>query len=125
LLRRMLRENNMDIDVSSAGLGALVGHKADEYALEVLADNGIDATEHVARQIDKQMLIENELILVMEKRQQKEIESYYPFTKGRVHLMGKWGGREIEDPYMKSREKFINAYEKIEISCKEWLEKLG
>ena len=124
LLRKMTQESGGDFSVSSAGIGALVDHGADELAVEVMLENGIDVCGHRARQLDDGLVKNNELILVMEQWQQKEIEQIYPFSLGRVHLLGKWGGSEIGDPYKKSKAHFSMAYEKIERSCQQWCEKL-
>ena len=124
LLQQMTKKQDMDICVSSAGLGALIGQGADEYAIEVLTEHGIDGATHRARQIDNEIVKRNELILVMENWQQKEIESLYPYARGRVHLLGKWDETEISDPYKKPKEAFVDAFEKINKACEEWTKKL-
>lgn len=112
------------VTVASAGLGALVGHGADPLALEVMAEHGIDIGAHRAQQLTSQLVKEHELILVMELWQQREIERLYPFARGRVHLLGKWGGVEIADPYRQPKTVFVEAFEKIERACDEWCRKL-
>lgn len=112
------------IAVSSAGLGALVGKGADPMAVEVMGEHGLDITSHRARQLDSALVRDNELILVMERWQQQEIERLYPFARGRVHLLGKWSDMEIADPYRKPKEYFVEAYEKINKACEEWCNKL-
>ena len=124
LLRNIIQKSGLDLSVSSAGIGALVGHGADELAVEVMSDNGVDVSAHRARQLDERLVKNNELILVMEHWQQKEIERLYSFSRGRVHLLGKWGGIEIDDPYKMPKSQFVEAYEKIERSCLKWSEKL-
>lgn len=124
LLQQKLKKQGMNIHVSSAGLGALVGHSADEYAIDVMKENGVDGTAHKARQLNNEMVKQNELILVMENWQKKEIENLYPYARGRVHLLGKWGETEISDPYKKPKQAFVHAYEKINKACDEWCDKL-
>lgn len=124
LLQQKIKKQGIDTHVSSAGLGALVGQGADEYAIEVMKENCIDGTAHRARQLDNEMVKQNELILVMENWQQKEIESLYPYARGRVHLLGKWGEAEISDPYKKPKQAFIEAFDKINQACDEWCDKL-
>ena len=128
-LQQMIDKQNVDITVTSAGLGALVGQNADEYAIEVMRENGIDGTAHRARQLNNEMVKQSELILVMEAWQQKEIENLYPYARGRVHLLGKWGAEgkqalEISDPYKKPKQAFVHAYEKINKACDQWCHKL-
>ena len=124
LLRQKVDEAGLDIAISSAGLGALVGHGADEKAVEVMTEHGVDIGAHLARQLGEALVKENELILVMERWQQKEIEGLYPYARGRVHLLGKWSDMEVEDPYKKPKEVFVEAFEKIDQLCQQWCEKL-
>jgi len=124
LLRQRFEQSGVNTSVSSAGLGALVGHGADEKVIEVMTENGFDISAHCARQLSDELVKQNELILVMERWQQKEIESLYPYARGRVHLLGKWSDIEIEDPYQKSKEAFVVAFEKIDQLCQQWCEKL-
>ena len=124
LFRQRLGEIDANISVSSAGLGALVGQGADEKTIEVMTENGLDISAHIARQLSDELVKQNELILVMEFWQQKEIEGLYPYARGRVHLLGKWSDMEVEDPYKKSREAFVEAFENIDQLCQQWCEKL-
>lgn len=127
-LFRQLAQNvqsNLEIQVASAGVGALVGHGADEKAVEVMAEHGIDITAHRARQLDEALVKQYELILVMEHWQQKEIEQRYPFARGRVHLLGRWADCEIADPYKKPKEMFVGAFNEINRACQQWYEKLS
>ena len=122
LLRQMI--GTPEVSIASAGLGALVGHGADKNAIEVMNKHGVDISSHKPRQLDDIIIKQNELILVMESWQKKEIVSLYPYSRGRVHLLGKWNEVEIYDPYRLSKDVFIEVYEKIENACKEWCVKL-
>jgi protein-tyrosine phosphatase len=124
LLQQRIKTKGIDTRVSSAGLGALVGHEADEYAIEVMREHGVDGTAHRARQLDDDIVKQNDLILVMEHWQKKEIESLFPYARGRVHLLGKWDDKEISDPYKKPKKAFIDAFEKINNACDKWCKKL-
>ncbi len=122
LLQRRLHER--DISVSSAGLGALVGHQADEIARNLMMEKGIDISGHRARQIDAGMLRDAELILVMEGWQQREIEQNFPTTRGKVFRLGHWGNFDIADPYRKPRDAFEVALTAIERGIDEWMKRL-
>lgn len=124
LLQQMIKKHGVDACVSSAGLSALVGHVADEHAIAVMKEHGIDGAAHKARQLDNEIVKGNELILVMEKWQQKEIENIFHFSRGRVHLLGKWDDVEISDPYQKPRQAFVETFEKINKACEEWCKKI-
>ena len=125
LFRQRFEESGVNISVSSAGLGALVGCGADEQAVEVMKENGLDISMHCARQLSDELVKNNELILVMELWQKKEVESLFPYARGRVHLLGKWSSDiEVDDPYKKTREAFVDAFVKIDHLCQQWCKKL-
>jgi protein-tyrosine phosphatase len=124
LLREKVNHLNQAVNLSSAGLGALVGNPADDKAIAVMAERGIDISSHRACQLLKSSAYEKDLILVMETYQQKDIEQLQPILRGRVHLMGKWGVGEIADPYGKKKQAFVEACEKINDSCEEWCSRL-
>jgi len=122
LLRNRLQ--GREIAVSSAGLGALVGHPADITAQTLMNERGIDISSHRASQISAGHLRDAELILVMETWQQRDIEKNFPPARGRVFRLGHWGDFEIADPYRKPREAFERALADIERGIDEWMERL-
>lgn len=110
----LLRHRLPALDVSSAGLSALVGRPADPVALALLAARGIDASSHRARQLTAAMVEGVDLVLVMERRQLADVEALTPAARGRVHLLGRFGGFEVPDPYRKPRAAFEGALALIE-----------
>lgn len=112
------------ISVSSAGLGALVGHPADDHALELMREHGIDASAHIARQLSAALVASHELILVMTERQKEQLEAAYPSARGRVFRYGHWQKVDIADPYQQDRAAFEAAYTLIAAATPSWAEKL-
>jgi protein-tyrosine phosphatase len=114
-----------DINVESAGLGALAGNGMDATALAVLADHGIDGGAHVARQLNENMLRSAELVLVLEKRHVATIVQTAPQVSGKVFMLGKWqGDRNIPDPYRQHRVAFEHVYDLIDDAISSWVERL-
>jgi len=121
LLKEHARKHAWNIEVSSAGIGALVGKPMDGTALDVMNDKNINVSAHVARQISSDMLYHADIIWVMEKHQMAWILDHYPAVRGKVHLLGKWDeGQEVPDPYKKSRMMFDLAFEMIEKFVGQW-----
>ncbi len=111
-----------DIQVGSAGLGALAGKPMDPTALRLLQERGIDASGHVARQVETQLLRDADLVLVMERRHAAAVHRFAPEAGGKVFLLDKWvGGSGIRDPYRKAPEAFEHAYSLIERGVASWL----
>ena len=122
LLRKRLADQN--IQIASAGVGALVGHDADDTAKELMNERGIDISEHRARQLNAELLSEYDLVLVMEAEHLEAVHSIALSSKGKVHLLGKWSDFEIPDPYKQPRHEFEVALELIERGVNEWIEKI-
>ncbi|SCZ57942.1 low molecular weight protein-tyrosine-phosphatase [Thiohalomonas denitrificans] len=112
------------INVSSAGIGALVGKEADPTAIELMKQRGIDISSHRARQLDTTQVRSSELILVMEAWHRQEIEQHFPMARGRVYTLGHWDHFNIPDPYRKPKEAFERALKAIEQGVETWLERL-
>ncbi|WOH38991.1 hypothetical protein RI844_07155 [Thalassotalea fonticola] len=112
--------------ITSAGLGALVGHGVEEHAAQILAEHNYDDKEHQARQVSNQMIIDADLILVMEKKHQQSLMNKYPAASGKIMLLGKWNNEEeIPDPYKKSIDAFQQSFKQIEHNCQRWADKLA
>lgn len=112
------------VEVSSAGLAAVVGSPADPTVHEILLEQGISCESHRARQLTSAMLHEADLILVMEEKHKKQIQCTNPNVCGKVHLLGKWDNVEVPDPYRKSKEAFKDVYELIIRGIDQWQTKL-
>ncbi len=112
-------------DISSAGIGALVGKPIDPSAAKFLNQHDYSSDDHNARQVDSAMMNEASLVLVMEKKHQRFLMERYPSCSGKVMLLGVWLDKEIHDPYRKSDEAFKHVFEQIEESCLSWSAKLN
>ena len=112
---------DISIDVSSAGLTALEGKPADAMAQKKALEQGIDMSAHAGRQISSSLVMQNSVILVMEKRHLDDLCSRYPQARGKTFLLGKWiGDKEIPDPYRQSEEAFKHVYDLIDSACSAW-----
>ncbi|MCY1392742.1 Low molecular weight protein-tyrosine-phosphatase wzb [compost metagenome] len=124
LLRDALAHTS--IEVSSAGLGALVDKPIESTAQLVLEEHGHTPHEHKARQLNSQLISESDLILVMEQRHVDGVHKIAPEARGKVMLLGKWqDNREISDPYRNGKPAFVHAYALIEEAVNAWAKRLA
>ncbi len=123
LLRDALRGEE-EITVESAGLGALVGHPASDFAVELMRERGVDITSHRARQLHPDMVRAADLILVMELGHKKVIDEVDQAARGKVHRLGEWRDMEISDPYRQPKAVFAEALKNIEDGVDDWVERL-
>ncbi|ROR18598.1 protein-tyrosine phosphatase [Comamonas sp. BIGb0124] len=120
----LLRNKLNNIQVGSAGLGALVGYPADPHAVELMTDAGLDIRPHRARQLTLAMCKEHDMILVMENEHRDAIEKMYPFTKGKVFRIGHNQNVDIPDPYRLDKSAFEYALRLIEAGIDDWSQRI-
>ena len=121
-----MQANSPKLNISSAGISALVDKPIHESSGKVLIAHGYNSNGHIARQLNTQIIEEADLILVMENFQQQRLMKHYPAASGKVMLLGKWlNNLEINDPYRKSAEAFGLVFKQIESACNLWSDKLG
>jgi len=126
---RALQKLLVDKQVASAGIAVeksrLVGRPADDKAILVAAENGIDLENHQSQQVTPKLCTQYDLILVMEKGHIEALTQISPEARGKTMLFSQWiGQQDIPDPYRQSREAFEHAFKLIDKAAKAWAEKL-
>ena len=120
LLKSKLEGRN--IQVSSAGLGALVGKPVDAMATQVMADAGYALPDHQARQLTSGMLREADLVLVMEQKHLQSVHAMTPEARGKTFLFGKWSDNcEVPDPYRQQLPAFEHVFKILDKAATAWL----
>jgi len=121
LAEAMLTKAMPNVEVDSAGLGALVNYPAAPEMQKIAQDDyGLDLSGHRAKQMSKQLVQSAEIIFVMSEGQKQHVKEQYPHLGGRVLLLSHFSpadmkGRKIADPYKKSEEDFIECAQQIAI----------
>ncbi|MBO6225126.1 MAG: low molecular weight phosphotyrosine protein phosphatase [Psychrobacter sp.] len=121
----LLKQRYPHKNIDSAGVGALTGHSADPAALEIMAKQEIDITNHVAKQIDEGLAKKADLIFTMSDSQTKWIEERWPFCRGKTFKLGHWQDKDIADPYKHEMSAFQTAYQDIVVSLEQWADKIS
>ncbi len=111
--------------IDSAGIVGLVDHPADDKAIKVMNDIGIDISDHRGKKLTGELITEFDLILVMENKHIKDIVQQWPFSNGRVFRIGHWLDMTIADPYRLEEEVFVQARDNIQQSVDAWIEKIS
>ncbi|WP_374009463.1 low molecular weight phosphatase family protein [Leifsonia sp. LS-T14] len=99
LLRERLG-NRADVIVESAGTRAMSGRGVAAPMLELLAQRGIDASGHIARQLSRPMLEQADLVLTATRRHRADAAALYPAGVKRMLTLAQFGAlaRSIETP---------------------------
>lgn len=120
----VLKSFYRDKTISSAGIGALLDEPAHSTAVALMQERGLDIRAHRARQLDEELLRDNDLLLVMEKGHQAWIEAQWPHARGRVFRWGHWSDFEVPDPYRRGEREFREALTLIDRGLEDWKERL-
>ncbi len=120
ILRHKWHEMERDnLIVSSMGIHGLNDYPATEYAREVCEENGLDISSHKARSLVSEELQASDLILCMEPVQKKFLETFFPWHRDKVALLGAWPEKgshknSIDDPIGGTLEEYRRTFRIIE-----------
>lgn len=87
LLRAETKRRGCDIQVSSVGTWAHFGYPAMPESVEVLADRGIDLSEHRSRPVDVDELAHADVVVAMTSVHVRELLEIAPEIRPKVVLM--------------------------------------
>ena len=114
------------LNVSSAGLSAMVDQGADETAIEVSRARGLYLDTHQPRQMKTSIMASSDLIMVMDDGHMERLLRRYPEARGKTFKLGKWlGDKDIVDPYLRNAEFFELVYNEIDRAIESWLPRLS
>ena len=120
LAQALLAQKLPGANVTSAGLGALVGRPADPLSVQVAAQHGLDLTPHRAQQVMGWMCQQADLILVMEQNQVASLERQFPSVRGKTFRIGQYRQYDVVDPYRNNRDAFDATYAALRLAIDDW-----
>ena len=121
----LLKQHYPSKHIDSAGLSAVVGSGADAKALAVMAEDGVDMSNHIAKQINEDLVKRADLILTMSISQTKWIEDQWPHCRGKTFRIGHWIDKDVADPYGHDESAFDTAKQDIISSLNQWFNKIS
>ncbi|HTS17940.1 MAG TPA: ribose 5-phosphate isomerase B [Verrucomicrobiae bacterium] len=118
LLRHMLRGRD-DVQVASAGLGALDGLRATDVAAEVAAELGVDISAHLSQSMNADLVRQSDFIFVMTRQHQDALQTLFPSAAEKTFLVREFEGsragenKDIADPIGQSIEVYRRTRDQI------------
>jgi len=117
LLRERLRLGGLadQVAVSSAGVYGMDDSPASQPGVEVLAERGIDISEHRAHTVTEREISAADLVLVMEEAHRRTLFYNYPHQLGKIFLLSEMAGAygDIKDPYRKPKEDYVRTVDEL------------
>lgn len=131
LFRSYLKKKRPDlagrIEVFSCGVGALEGYPASEKTQQLLTKEGIDASNHKSKKVNRYLIRSSDIIIVMEKRQRDMLVRMENYAMPRVFLMSSFlkdYNADIPDPIGQGEEVFQESFDLIKeavVEIIDWL----
>jgi protein-tyrosine phosphatase len=121
----LIRQAVPGVQISSAGMSALVGRGADPIAVQIMAGVGVDISAHRARMLTDAIARDADLILVMDDQQKQQLATQYPYARGKVYRLGEAARQDIPDPYRQDPEVFRTVFSLIETGVNEWVKRIN
>ncbi|WP_237226445.1 low molecular weight protein arginine phosphatase [Rubinisphaera sp. JC750] len=109
--------------ISSAGLAAEFGYPASPEAVQLLAEDGIELSDHHSQPISVPLLEEADLILTMTAQHRQMIVTHRPDLATRIRVLGP-NDRDIPDPIGGGMDVYRRCREAIEAGLAPVIEEL-
>ena len=113
-----------EVQLRSAGLGALIGRPADDMAVKLMQEEGIDIRSHRAVQVTRDLSMAADVIFVMDDEQRARVEGFYPQVRGRVFRIGRFTNQDVPDPYRQPEAAFRSSLAVLKAGIAEWLPRI-
>ena len=86
--------------IESAGVWAINGYPATDFAIRAMMDTGLDLNDHHSQPVTELLLGEFDLILCMEHEQSSFLKRNFPNIKEKIFLVSEMAGetKDIWDP---------------------------
>ena len=109
--------------VLSAGIAAAMGGRPSPEAVKVMAEHGLDLSNHESQPLTEQLARNADLLLVMTRSHRQAILAEWPETADRVHLLCK-SGQDVADPVGGPVEVYRRCAEQISAEVDAWADEL-
>jgi len=127
LLKKMADENQLSVEVQSAGLAAFAGVPATPEAVEAAKEKGFDLSPHQSQPLSKTLVMESDLILTMTVKHKEMILKKMPALEGKATLFSEFAGDgavDVEDPVGQPLEVYRKVLSQMEGYLKKSLDRL-
>src|ERR1051326_5817686 len=123
LARHLLKGRN-DIQVVSAGVGAIPDAPPSPYAVDAMADIGIDISHHLSQPISPELIERSDFIFGMTRSHVESLQLLFPGAAEKAFLMREFDDsvdpmyKDIPDPIGHSREMYAHVRNQIQEALK-------
>jgi protein-tyrosine-phosphatase len=109
------RDEREEWRVESAGVWAYGGAPATGHAQTVVAERGLDLSEHRSQSTSPQLVMQFDLFVVMEEAHRAELRSLFPGIANKIFTLRELagGGGDFEDPVGGDLERYRETADEL------------
>ncbi len=127
ILLKKSKLQNIQFEISSAGIYTQEGMSPSVEALEAMLGEGIDLSSHKSRKISGDLLKQADLILTMTAAHCSYLRNNYPEINDNIFHLSEYAGigsQEIIDPYGLGRQAYLETVEQLKETLNKAAERL-
>ncbi|MEW5799472.1 MAG: hypothetical protein AB1728_10765 [Bacteroidota bacterium] len=121
ILKKFVSDDNLHnkITIESAGTEAISGGSPDPETIEVCKKYGIDVSNHLARQVEPDLLDQADLILCLAESHKERIIDASPAYEKKVFMLKEYAqvvlpaDLSVDDPTGKAKKKYQETFEEL------------
>ena len=129
LLKNVLKDRD-DVEITSAGTSVFLRSTASSDTINVLKEDGIDATKHISQPINTILLKQADLIFVMTRSHRQQVLERVPEVEKRVYMLREFadipsdmtGNMDIPDPMGQDHQAYVDCKAVIKQAVKKIVE---
>ena len=108
-------KKNLDVTADSAGIAAGDREEANPYAVEVMAEIGIDISQHKTKNVTPKLLSDSDYIIVMTETQREKLSAFDGTLSEKIRVL------DVDNPSGRT----IEAYRLCRKQIKEHLSEIA
>ena len=132
LLRKELQEYSdeqpkLRLEIRSAGIMAGPGLPASPEAIKVMAEKGVDLSQHRSQLLNEKLLQWADLVLTMTDNHRQHIISQYAIQSNKVYTLAEYSGAEyidVTDPFGLGTEAYQQSARQLQQLMKQLIKKI-
>jgi len=108
--------------IASAGIAAMTGGRASSEAVDVLAERGLDLTEHISQPLREPLVRQADYIFTMTDSHRQAILAQWPEAEPRIHVLSADG--DVSDPIGGTRQMYEHCADQIRAALAQRFEEM-
>ncbi|MFZ7133019.1 MAG: hypothetical protein ACOWWR_11730 [Eubacteriales bacterium] len=117
IMKNLLKDH--DIQIKSAGTSVFMIGQANNKAIHVMKEMGIDIQKHASRPITVEMIKDADIILTMAEHHKNKVISMYPEAKEKTFTLKEYAS---EEKFLKNKQEIIDLENIVDSKKNQYLD---